>query len=349
VSGAAQFLGQVVAALAGVLVAAALLRWSLARDPRSLRNGLLLIVLVHYVLGLLVVLTATTPALQAAADVVELLVLVVVGLGLLLLPVLLLVDGAIVLRRERRTLGNALSLLTGLSLILLPVVLVVLLRHENPVTGAVAVALLTAQACVSLLFLVFATHTVLYARVARRAPARAVIVLGSGLVRGGVSPLLAGRLDRALAAVRDRTGPDGGPVLVPSGGRGSDEPLAEGTAMAAWLCEHGAAAHDVLVEDRARTTRENLVLSVELLRDRGVPGPYLAVTSDYHAPRAALLARRLGLDVQAIGAPTARYYLPSAYLREFVAVLLEHRSLLVLSALVVVAMATLTGMSLAAR
>jgi uncharacterized SAM-binding protein YcdF (DUF218 family) len=41
--------------------------------------------------------------------------------------------------------------------------------------------------------------------------------------------------------------------------------------------------------------------------------------------RAALLARRLGIDAQAVGAPTAGYYWPSAVLREFVALLREYR------------------------
>ncbi|TCJ00840.1 YdcF family protein [Aeromicrobium sp. IC_218] len=348
-SGTLQVLGQVLGAVISVAVVAGLLVWSLRRDPRSLRNGFLLLLTVHYVLGLLAVLVATSSALEWAADVVGLVVLAVVGLGLMLLPFLLLVDGVLMVRRERRTLGNALSLLVGLALLALPVVLVLLLRHENPVTGSVAVGLLTAQACMSLLFLVFAVHTALYARVARRAPARAVIVLGSGLVRGAVPPLLAGRLRRAVAAARDRSGRDGVPVLVPSGGRGADEPVAEGVAMAAWLGEHGVRAEDVLVEDRARTTRENLLLSVALLERHGVRPPYLVVTNDYHAPRAAMLARRLGIDAQAVGAPTALYYWPSAYLREFVAVMREQRALLAVSGLAVVTMATLTWLSLTAR
>jgi uncharacterized SAM-binding protein YcdF (DUF218 family) len=349
VSDAAQVLLQVLLAVVGVALATGLLVWSVRRDPRALRNGFLVLLLVHYALGLVAVVASTSSVLESVADVVRLVLFLVVGLGLMLLPFLLLVDGVLMLRRERRTLGNMLSLLAGLALVGLPLVLVVLLRHENPVTGSLAVGLLTAQACVSLLFLAFAVHSALYARLARRAPARAVIVLGSGLVRGAVPPLLAGRLRRAVAAAHERGGPDGGPVLVPSGGRGADEPVAEGVAMAAWLREHGVPPQDVLVEDRARTTQENLRLSVELLESHGVSGPYLLVTNDYHAPRAAMLARRLGIDAQAVGSRTARYYWPSAYLREFVAVMREQRGLLVLSGLAVLAMTTFTWVSLTSR
>lgn len=56
-----------------------------------------------------------------------------------------------------------------------------------------------------------------------------------------------------------------------------------------------------------------------------VPGSLAVVTNDYHAFRAALQARRLGLDADAVGARTASYFVPSAYLREFVAILREHR------------------------
>lgn len=109
--------------------------------------------------------------------------------------------------------------------------------------------------------------------------------------------------------------------LVVSGGRGADESVAEGDAMAGWLRERGVPGELVRTEDRATTTAENLTFSAALLAADGVAPPYLIATSNYHAPRAALLARDLGVDAQAVGGRTAWYYLPSAYLREFAAVL----------------------------
>ncbi|WP_369138755.1 YdcF family protein [Modestobacter versicolor] len=343
-----EFAGRGLAALLGVLVVGAALVWSLRRDPRSLRNGVLVVLLVHYLVASVAVVVSRSRGLEIAAGVVLLAAAALVGLGLALLPLLLVLDGVLVLRRERRSLANALSLLAGLSMIGLPIVLVALLRHENPVTGTLAVGLLTAQACAGLLFLVFATHTALYARIARRAEARAVIVLGSGLVAGEVSPLLAARLRRAVTAVEQLRGRTGELPIVPSGGQGPGEPRAEGAAMAEWLRRHDVADEDVIVEDRSRTTQENLRFSARLLEQRGVPEPYLIVTSNYHAPRAALLARRSGIDAQAVGCPTALYYWPSAYLREFVAVMVGQRFLVTLSGLAVVGMAGLAWLSLTA-
>jgi uncharacterized SAM-binding protein YcdF (DUF218 family) len=337
------------AASAGVLFWGGLLWWSLRRDPRSLRNGFLAIVLAHHVLGLVVSATSRVSEQDSVLAILTAVVGIVVVLGLLALPWLLVVDGVVMLRRERRSLGNSLSLLAGLALLALPVVLVLLLRHEDPVTGSLAVALLTAQACVSICLLAFMAQTVLYARVARHAPAHAVIVLGAGLVDGQVPPLLAARLGRAVSAAEERDGPQGRPVIVPSGGQGHDEPRPEGEAMGEWLRRHGVPADDVLVEDRSRSTRENLILSARLLEQHGVPGPYLIVTNDYHAPRAAMLARELGIDAQAIGASTALYYVPSAYLREFVAVMTTQRVLLGGSAVVVIGMTVLAWLSISTR
>lgn len=78
--------------------------------------------------------------------------------------------------------------------------------------------------------------------------------------------------------------------------------------------------------------------------------PLVVVTSAYHSFRTALLTRRLGLTARVVGARTARYYVPSALLREFVAVMREHWRLhLVLAALMVLAVGALAWESLQYR
>src|SRR5699024_11439812 len=69
----------------------------------------------------------------------------------------------------------------------------------------------------------------------RNAP-KAIIVLGSGLIGGEVPPLLAARLDRGIAVHRDF---NDAPVIIPSGGQGSDEPRPEGMAMREYLLDNG--------------------------------------------------------------------------------------------------------------
>lgn len=60
-----------------------------------------------------------------------------------------------------------------------------------------------------------------------------VIIHGSGLIHGNeVSKLLAGRIDKALEVYHKDPTP---PVLIPSGGQGGDETIAEGDAMAQYI------------------------------------------------------------------------------------------------------------------
>jgi uncharacterized SAM-binding protein YcdF (DUF218 family) len=123
-------------------------------------------------------------------------------------------------------------------------------------------------------------------------------VLGSGLEGGAVSAVLAGRLERAAALYRAGAAAGRPPALVLSGGAKADGGPTEAAAMAAALAGLGVPADDLVLEDRSTTTEENLRFSAELLAGRGVPPPFVAVTSDFHAPRVAVLAHRLGLRVR---------------------------------------------------
>jgi hypothetical protein len=53
--------------------------------------------------------------------------------------------------------------------------------------------------------------------------------------------------------------------------------------------------------------------------------PVTVVTSSYHVFRAAMFTRRAGLRAHVTGARTAGYFIPSAFLREFIAILATYR------------------------
>ena len=95
--------------------------------------------------------------------------------------------------------------------------------------------------------------------------------------------------------------------------------------MAAYLTARGVPADRLLLEDKSRTTEENLLFSKAIMDEIRPGARVTVVTSDFHAFRAALLARRLGLRGQVTGARVAGYYRPSAMLREFAAVFLQYR------------------------
>jgi uncharacterized SAM-binding protein YcdF (DUF218 family) len=139
--------------------------------------------------------------------------------------------------------------------------------------------------------------------------------------------LLASRLERGrhvyqTLVKRRKTSP----AVIVSGGKGSDERLSEAEAMARYLFERGVAEDHVIREDQSRTTEENLTFSKAIMERSGPGYRCIIVTSNYHVFRAAILARRLGINGQATGARTGGYYWPSAILREFAAVFLSYKA-----------------------
>lgn len=300
------------------------------RDPRRLLPGVLLGLaatsLVAWLVGGVLELGAALAGLDdgtrnLAGGLLMLAVPLVAGVAL---GVALVINGMTMRRRERRSLANALSLLVGVAMLGVLAVGVLAIWTGWLQLAVVLLLLIAPVAYLGSAFAAYLGWSLVYARLARRAatPA-AVVVLGSGLVGGRVPPLLAQRVALGVEVQsKQRT-----PVLVLSGGQGADEPRSEGEAMAEYARELGAPSERMLVESASRTTEANLALSRTLLAESGVEGPVLAVSNDYHAFRAATLLRRLGIDGHAIGARTARYYLPSALLREFIALLRDHRVL----------------------
>lgn len=106
--------------------------------------------------------------------------------------------------------------------------------------------------------------------------------------------------------------------LIVSGGQGSDELIAEAEAMAGYLMEHGVPEDAILIENRSRTTFENLTFSKRILEEEGLGKRVLVVTNSFHALRAGVFMRRLKIPGRSIGSRTDFYYLPSAWIRETV-------------------------------
>jgi uncharacterized SAM-binding protein YcdF (DUF218 family) len=124
---------------------------------------------------------------------------------------------------------------------------------------------------------------------------------------------------------RDLGASGGSPLLVLSGGKGTDEVVAEAVAMGDYAERQGVPRDRMVIEDRSTTTEENLVNSREMLAERGLTGKVVVVTSNYHAMRAASLTEQLGIAATVVGARTASYFVPAGFLREFVAVVNRYR------------------------
>jgi uncharacterized SAM-binding protein YcdF (DUF218 family) len=294
-------------------------------EPRSFGNAVLLGLALA--LGALGVVQNLAGAPGRPAHVLLVLVLLAVAVGPLLLGCILLANGVTMIRRESLRLGNLLSLIAGAAIFV-----VIGLDVAADRVGDVKLSLFSTAAnllfgYVSFLLVSYVCYAFVYGLLARTGGADFVVVLGAGLrPDGGVPRLLASRLDRGCAvwAALDARATDFRPVLIVSGGKGSDEQRSEASAMADYLVARGFPADRLLLEDQSRTTEENLVFSKAIMDDLRPGARVTVVTSDFHAFRAALLARRLGIRGQVTGARVAGYYRPSALLREFAAVFLRY-------------------------
>lgn len=310
------------------------LRWR-ARDRRMLRNGVVLVAAVWFAFsGAAGILSEWFPPLNF----VWLIGLLLVPVAVVVLAGFLIVNGITMLRREGRRLGNLLSLALGCAIVLLPPLALLLVMSGNPLGIGTAALLFFLCGYFGVVFVVVLSYAFAYGRMEPAAPPAAIVVLGSRLIDGTPPPLLRSRLDKALELYNSITPR---PLLVPSGGQGPDESRPEGEGMADYLLAAGADPSDVAPENAARTTEQNLRLSQKVQHDAGREGALLAVTNDYHVLRAALLARRQKIAAEVVGAPTARYFVPSAFLREFVALIVEHKWLHVLLCLPFVALSAL--------
>ena len=170
-----------------------------------------------------------------------------------------------------------------------------------------------------------------------------IIVLGCAIRKDGTpTPLLRGRLDRALAfANAQETETGKAPIFVLSGGQGADECVSEAECMRRYLTEQGVPEDRMILEDRSTDTAENMTFSKKLILDRVRPGmeapqgywptmdaPEAQIafsTTNYHVFRSGLKARRVKLRAQGMGCKSKWYFWPNASVREFVGLLTQHR------------------------
>lgn len=139
-----------------------------------------------------------------------------------------------------------------------------------------------------------------------------IVVLGSKVVDGHVTRLLASRLDKAIEIATQESAV---PVVVSGFG--------EAAAMADYLRAHGVS--NIVEEPWATSTNENLENSHALFPDTK---QWTVVTNDFHAWRTYLWAWHLGIPITVVTAPTPPSQRFSMGLRECFA--LPHSALRVL-------------------
>jgi uncharacterized SAM-binding protein YcdF (DUF218 family) len=121
------------------------------------------------------------------------------------------------------------------------------------------------------------------------------VVLGAAQYDGRPSAIYEARLEHAVELWRGQVAP----ILVFTGGKEQGDRFTEGGSGARWARQRGVPAEAVLVEERSRTTYQNLAGAMQLLegRDPDRDRHRIVVVSDpFHMFRAVKQAADLGMD-----------------------------------------------------
>ena len=121
--------------------------------------------------------------------------------------------------------------------------------------------------------------------------AQAIVVMGSAQYDGRPSPVLAARLDHALALWEA----DVAPTIVVTGGNQPGDRFTEATASANYLIERGVPDEAILREVQGTNSWESLQAASRFLRDDGISRVVL-VSDPYHSLRIEAMADDLGLE-----------------------------------------------------
>ena len=333
-----QYIASLALLLAPAVIPGVLFVYSFIKEPRQFRNALYLFVtlvwssillvfrLNNYVLGIaLVLIVLLTPILTI---------------------VFLLANTVVVVRNNGFSLTSMLPFLMAGFLILL-IASPSIVNYFNPDTRHIVVFVLGLFTLEGLWFSFTFVALLFYSWVYRMLPRRRqydyIIIHGAGLDGPRPTPLLAGRIDKALELWNKQH--QHGKFVV-SGGQGADEVVSEAQAMRDYLLEKGVPADAILMEDKSTTTWENLKNSLAVIRaDRATSGGTDAasddvtasdsagacgdfttavVSSDFHVFRCAEYAHNLGIKADGIGSHTKGWYWPTAFIREFIAITKAH-------------------------
>ena len=98
-------------------------------------------------------------------------------------------------------------------------------------------------------------------------------------------------------------------MLIVTGGPMKGLDLTAASVMRDFALELAAPAEKILLEERSRTTLENLRFSFQIMDEHGLE-TFAIISDDYHLARARELARVLGREPSGLGASRGMYFEP---------------------------------------
>ena len=333
-----QYIASFALLLAPAVIPGVLFVYSFIKEPRQFRNALFLFATLAWSSILLV--------LRLNNFILGLILVTLVLLTPFLTIGFLLINTIVVVRNNGFSLTSMLPFLMAGFLVLL-IASPTIVNYFDPDVRHIIVfvlGLFTLEGLwFSFTFMALLFYSWVYRLLPRRRQYDYIIIHGAGLDGPRPTPLLAGRIDKALELWNKQH--QHGKFVV-SGGQGADEIVSEAQAMRDYLLEKGVSADAILMEDKSTTTWENLRYSLAVIRadrtsaaadDAPAGGSVTSndapadsefttavVTSDFHVFRCAEYAHNLGIKADGIGSHTKGWYWPTAFIREFIAITKAH-------------------------
>ncbi|MDT2814292.1 YdcF family protein [Vagococcus carniphilus] len=296
--------------------------------PTSLWTGFFFIMLVGSLYTTLIIQSekiSTQLAIGLAMP--GILFLLITGIfGLFTGVIALFWNERILLKREGFSLSNLLPLLVALGLIAFQVMTIVLAYYlYNPYIITFSMFINMLFFYVISLFFFYMITSFLYNVFPIFGKVDYIIVLGAGLIDGErVTPLLASRIDIAVKLFNSQKNKKNHePTIILSGGQGPDEKISEAQAMMNYVEEKNYQLGAVYLEEKAKNTKENLLLSEAIAYQKDSIKNFnrkniVIASNNYHILRAGKLGYQAGISARGIGAKTKLYYLPTAFIREYI-------------------------------
>lgn len=154
-----------------------------------------------------------------------------------------------------------------------------------------------------------------------------IIILGSKINKDGtLTPLLKGRVDKAIEFGNKQYETTKKKIIyIPSGGKGSDESIAEAEAIKNYLIEKGINKKQIIIEDKSTSTIENMKYSKDKIDAMNAYAKISFSTTNYHVFRSGVIANEQGIECEGIGSKTKWYFYTNALIREFIANIVQER------------------------
>ncbi len=153
-----------------------------------------------------------------------------------------------------------------------------------------------------------------------------ILILGCGFRPDGtLPPLLRGRVDKAMEfwyKQKEETGKKA--VIIPSGGQGPNESMAEAQAMYQYMVSSGFPEECIVREDKSVNTYQNMEFSRKIIESShpdSSDANTAFVTTNYHVFRSGVWAGLAGLEAEGLGSDTKWWFWPNAFVRECVGLL----------------------------